>query len=89
MRWKTYSLIKSISSGNLLKNWGAFEPAPDIQLKDCVEVLAHLKNIANIPSNDSIWNRSKIDRLVNSTIKRKVLYVVLNWLCREGLFLNG
>ena len=59
-----------------IKNW-SYAEATQLRLHQCIDVVAHLKTLANIPLHENIWDEGKIANLIAETKKRKALYFLV------------
>jgi len=57
-----------------LKNWPVFIVENQIDFSNCVEVVSYLKDLVDIPEDQSLWNEEKNRTLIRSIKRRKSWY---------------
>ena len=77
MRISLSPLLQRIKSPYGMRNWAAFREVSDLNLKECMELIKYLKEQADIPLEQNIWDEEKVLALVALTKRRKLLYFVV------------
>ena len=57
-----------------MKTWSGYTDASPLLLTDCIDLIEYLKEVANIPHGQNIWDLKKIAQLVSATRLRKFGY---------------
>ena len=60
-----------------MKNWSRITPALNVDLRNCIKLARHLRQVADIPADQVLWNRDKIEALKKHTKSRKSKFMVL------------
>ena len=71
------SKFKELKSPYGMKTWSGYTDASPLLLSDCVDLIEHVKELANIPHGQNIWDLEKIAKLVSATRWRKFGYFAL------------
>ncbi|MGB0908006.1 MAG: hypothetical protein ACPGVT_10975 [Maricaulaceae bacterium] len=77
MRLSFLSFFRKLRSPYRMKTWGHYDPVSDVKLSGCIGVIEYLKDRANIPPEQVIWNQEKIKDLVTSIKRRKIGFFIV------------
>lgn len=73
---KIISNMKTIFPLSGMKNWSRSIPIESLKMSDCVKLVTYLRQVADIPPNQEIWDRVKIKLLKTETRNRKVKFFI-------------